>query len=812
MSSTEATPEQETALRNESGGDELGKMDSQSQLEKYPVRETVWGPFRFNWLVTFSSLALLWGVSIYCMSSPEAAMATLSEWYSECILYFTWFYIVGNPIMTFFTFYIAYRYGHIKLGPKHAEPEFSDMTYFAMLFSAGVGVGLFFFGVSEPLSHLSGNRYDSPGYHGEDEMAQWSLIITLYHWGFAAWSPYLVLAMSAGLASYSFGLPLTVRSSFYPLIGNYCWGWMGDLIDSWAIVMTVAGICTSLGLGAIQMSVGLEMLGWVEEVGDNPEVLYVAIVWVVTAFATLSVISGLNVGIRILSKAGFLLGCLILFLCFTMEKSYYLLNVIVQSTGDYLQWCIFQVPFYTDAFAGLKEGEGRASDGKSAPAEWMGWWTVFYMAWWVSWSCFVGIFIARISKNRRLRSVILGCVICPTAYAILWFGVFGGIGIRQARQAAELQALGETHYGSSDYFQSSGSENCYDVPQSDVVVNGTTTVFTNTLPGVTPVCSFDSSNSESAWFNVMNSFSYPNLDGSFAGFGQFMSGISVIALAIYFITSSDSGSLVVDTLASNGSEKHHWVQRVFWAFTEGAVATGLLLAGGNDALRSLQAASIVFGLPFNLFLIFMCYGIVKMCRTLEARGNDEGITDARRILPDKDWTLPLCGGVFNVMEYVLSFGRISEEMQGFGVVPDSREVTGFFFNLLLPFVSLNTIYGALDPGNHRYIHRVLATSVYTLLFLAWIALFICGTINKGFTAFAWTAFFANSCILTSLRMDVRSKFGLDGNIAGDFIASFLYPQGLLQMQIQILGEDDEAGEEGEDKPLASTHEQTEHMA
>lgn len=274
---------------------------------------------------------------------------------------------------------------------------------------------------------------------------------------------------------------------------------------------------------------------------------------------------------------------------------------------------------------------------------------------------------ARISKNRKLRSVIVGCVICPTIYAILWFGTFGGIGIRQARQAAELQALGETHYGSSDYFQSSGSEKtCYDVPQSDVVVNGTT-VFTNTLPGVTPVCLFDSNNSESAWFNVMNSFSFPNGDSSFAGFGPFLSGISIIALAIYFVTSSDSGSLVVDTLASNGSLKHHWSQRVFWAFTEGAVATGLLMAGGNDALTSLQAASIVFGLPFNFFLIFMCYGIIKMCRVLEARGSDEGMTDARVLLPDKDWTLHLCGGVFNVIEWVLSFGHISKELQGPGV-------------------------------------------------------------------------------------------------------------------------------------------------
>jgi len=261
-------------------------------------------------------------------------------------------------------------------------------------------------------------------------------------------SPYLMMALSAGLGSFCFGLPLTVRSTFFPILGKYAWGWIGDLIDGWSIVMTVAGVCTSLGLGVIQMNAGMRNLGWIEDAVSDTTV-NIAIIWVITAFATVSVVSGLDKGIKTLSVTGFSLGCLILFLCFVMEKSYYQLNVLVQSTGYYLQWCIFQLPFFTDAFGSLEEGEGRASDGNTAPAGWMGWWTVFYMAWWVAWSCFVGLFIARISKNRSLRSVIVGVFICPTIYGLIWFSVFGGIGLRQERQARELEVLGQVHFNDS---------------------------------------------------------------------------------------------------------------------------------------------------------------------------------------------------------------------------------------------------------------------------------------------------------------------------------------------------------------------------
>mmetsp|Transcript_20322 Transcript_20322/g.39118 ORF Transcript_20322/g.39118 Transcript_20322/m.39118 type:complete len:830 (-) Transcript_20322:178-2667(-) len=766
----------------------------------FPMRETVislgsGGELRFNWFVSLFGLAFLWGISIYCMVEPDKAKVTLDEWFAETIQYFTWFYIVGNPIMTFFIFWLAYRYGNIKLGHKDAEPEFSDMSYFAMLFSAGVGVGLFFYGVSEPLWHQNSNYFSEAGYRSQDEIDQWALEITLYHWGFAGWSPYIMIAICCGLASYAFDLPLTVRSCFYPIFGEYIWGWIGDAIDGWSVVMTVAGVCTSLGLGVIQITTGLQRLEWVDPTKTELTGVYVAIIWIVTAFATISVVTGLKMGIKFLSVLGFSLGCLILFLCFVMEKSYYLMNLLVQTTGFYMQWSIFQVPFWTDSFGSLNPGEGRSVDGNSSETWWIGAWTVFYMAWWVAWACFVGLFIARISKNRTIRSVVFGVFLAPTAYAIIWFSFMGGIGLRQARQALELEKLGTDFFQDAAHYQSDSSEFCYDVPQEDVYVDGVEDpIFVNTLPGITPVCKFDTTSSPAAWFNVMYSYSYPGTgpDGNFGGFGQFLSGLSIFTLAIYFITSSDSGSLVVDTLASNGAEEHHWLQRVFWAFTEGGVATGLLVAGGSDALGALQAASIVFGLPFNFLIIIMCWCILVMCRTLEEHGQANENMDARLFMPKKTWKMPVYGGICNVMEVLFSFGNINKTLQASGLTaPTAQHFVGFAKNALFPFVTLYSVYSAIDLKGKNKVTNIIGTLSYAALHVGWIVLFICGTINYGFVALAWTMFFTNTCILISVRMTLRGMIGISGNIVGDFVAcSFLYPQALLQMEIQLAAEGD----------------------
>lgn len=292
-----------------------------------------------------------------------------------------------------------------------------------------------------------------------------------------------------------------------------------------------------------------------------------------------------------------------------------------------------------------------------------------------------------------------------------------------------------------------------------------------------------------------HSFTYPPVsetDADFAGFGQFMTGLSIFTLAIYFITSSDSGSLIVDTLASNGAEEHHWIQRVFWAFTEGAMATGLLVAGGNDALSALQTASIVFGLPFNLFIFFMCSSINKMCKTLEEANATNKHIDHTLLLPDKAWQMPVFGGVFDSVEFILSkidflfCVRRAENALPVALFPATAQIIGFLKNLVFPFVSVYSICSSIDPQGEHIKVNLLRTFAYGVIHFVWIALFACGSINGGFTAFGWTAFFLNATILTSLRLNVRGKLGVDGNIVGDFIAgSLLYPQALLQMETQL---------------------------
>jgi len=757
----------------------------ESPSREFPLRQVTFGPICFNPAVSLIGLVPLWVLAGYCINSPDNASNLLNQWFDTVIDLFTWFYIVANPVLTFFIVWVAYRYGHIKLGKKDDEPEFSNTTYFAMIFSAGVGVGLFFYGVSEPLWHREpDNYYSNAGYHSQNEIDQYSLVITLYHWGFAGWSPYLVVAIACGLASYQFGLPMTIRSTFYPMLGEYTWGWMGDLIDGYSIVMTVAGVCTSLGLGTIQIIAGCQDLGWVDPDREDLTPVFVILIWIITVAATISVVSGLSVGIKTLAQIGFALGNIILFLCFTMEKTDYLLNLLVQTTGVYLQNNIFQIPFWTDAFGALNEGEGRAVDGNSSASWFIGAWTVFYMAWWVAWACFVGMFIARISKNRTLREVIVSVFLCPTIYALVWFSFMGGIGLRQQRQAMELQKVGEASFGDAGHFLVDGSEFCFDVPQQDVMVNGTS-VFANLVPGITPVCLFDRSNDAQSWFNVMNSFSFPD-DNDFGGFGPFLSGLSIFTLAIYFITSSDSGSLVVDTLASNGASDHHWIQRVFWAVTEGAVACGLLVAGQKKALQALQAASIVIGLPFNLFLFVMCITIVQMCNAIEKNENEDN-PDPKMLVPTEKqtWSMPLFGGIFNIFECIFSFGLHNQTRKEKGMhQPVVGDITHFIVALTLPFYPLYMIYTSdvINPKQKNNCVSLLSTAVYAICFVAWIVVFVLGATNRGFVAFGWTLFFTNAFILTSLRMQFRKVLGYKGNFVGDITASsFLYPQALYQM-------------------------------
>lgn len=315
--------------------------------------------------------------------------------------------------------------------------------------------------------------------------------------------------------------------------------------------------------------------------------------------------------------------------------------------------------------------------------------------------------------------------------------------------------------------------------------NGTV-IFENNLPGITPVCLFDTSDSTSAWFNVMYSFSYPDSDG-FKGFGGFLSGLSLVAITIYFVTSSDSGSLVVDHLSANGHEEHHALQRVFWAVTEGAVATALLVAGGTEALDALQAASIVFGLPFNLFLFFMMISTVKMCQIAEWQDKHGGSESDFAPPEERSFIMPVFGGVLNIMEFIVSGGQVHPERVEKGMdLPSMFQIREFFIGAILPFWSYYRCLAAMGEEVYGAAMRVFLTSIYTVLHFAWILMFIFTYRNDGFVAFGFTAFFINGCMLAALRMEVREHYGLEGNPIGDFIcSSFGYPQVFTQMLQQF---------------------------
>jgi len=647
-----------------------------------------------------------------------------------------------------------------------------------MIFAAGVAVGLFVYGVSEPLWHRGSHWYATGKYHTQDEIDMFAINLTVTNWGFTAWAPYLVVAVAMGLAGHRFKLPMTFRSCFYPILGDYTWGWIGDIIDGFTIVISVAGVCTSLGLGAIQIVAGFQFLGWVDEDLDaeTESNIQNLTIWVITAIATASVISGLHAGVVLLSQLAFGLGMLLLFMVIAMDNTKFILNLMVQEIGYYFQWSVLELNFWTDAFAQLREGEGRSVDDQAGSATWMNGWMIFYQAWWVSWSAFVGLFVARISRGRTLGEVIGYSLIAPALYCIIWFCTLGGVGIRQARQAEELQKLGEDFYNDATYFQVPDNEYCFDVPQETVVLQNNTVIFENHLMGVTPVCMLNPNDSSAAAYNVLYSFSFPNDFDT--GYGPTLTVLFIIGLAIYFATSSDSGSLIVDHLASNGRMHHHWLQRLFWAVTEGAVATALLSAGGSSALSAVQAASVIAGLPFSVMLVYLLETIWVMCEQADASDTAEF-----EFSKQAQFSMPIVGGVFNVMEMILSLGQVNAKRVEKGMhFPTNAQIVGFMEGLFLPFVSLYKILNATTPRATG--QNALVVVAYGVCYVAWICLFVWTSQKPGLRAWAWAAFLTCGTILAAIRNSFRVKFNIKSNVIADFIGStIMWPQVLTQMAL-----------------------------
>lgn len=442
-----------------------------------------------------------------------------------------WFFVLCVNVFLIFVIYLAFsKYGDLRIGGKNAKPEFKTLSWFAMLFSAGMGIGLLFWSIAEPINHFMTPPLAEGG---TPEAAKEAMNFTFLHWGLHAWGIYALVGLSLAYFTYSHGLPLTIRSVFYPVLGDKIYGKRGDIIDIFAVLATLFGLATSLGLGVQQIAAGLAHVFGLSS-GLTTQVILIG---GITAIATVSVVLGVDKGVKFLSEWNMRIAIVLLLLVVILGPTIFIFQSFVQNTGSYL-YSFLEISSWTESYTG---------------ENWQNAWTVFYWGWWIAWSPFVGMFIARISKGRTIREFVLGVLIVPSLITFFWISAFGSTSIQEA------------------------------------------------LMGDQTIINAVDENVATALFVFLEN--YP--------FAVVLNIIGVVLIAGFFVTSSDSGSLVIDSLTSGGKIDAPVGQRVFWAVAEGTVAAVLLIGGG---LQALQTASIVTGLPFAFILLFMCYSLYQGVR------------------------------------------------------------------------------------------------------------------------------------------------------------------------------------------------------
>ena len=478
-------------------------------------------------------------VTLVFQAEAEPFFGSLRGWLTSNLYWF--FLSAGNIFVLVCLFLIVSPLGRVRLGGTEATPDFSYLGWFSMLFAAGMGIGLMFYGVSEPLSHFgsalggtvseNGVRTDWAPLGGAADDTQAAIRLgmaaTIYHWALHPWAVYSVLALGLALFSFNKGLPLTVRSIFYPVLGERVWGWPGHVIDILAIFATLFGLATSLGIGASQAAAGL---GYLFNLPDG-NTMQILLIIGITLLALISVVAGLEAGVQRLSQINMVLAALLMLFVIIVGPTLAIVTGFFTNLASYLQ----HLP-------ALANPVGR-EDGNFAQG-----WTAFYWAWWISWSPFVGMFIARVSRGRTVREFLISVLLIPSGACVLWMTVFGTTAISQ------------------------------------FVRNG----YTAAAEAALPLQLF-------AMLDIMP-------------LAQLTSLIGIVLVIVFFVTSSDSGSLVIDTISAGGKVESPTPQRVFWCTFEGLVAIALILGGG---LVALQAMAVSTGFPFTIVLLVACWSLVK---------------------------------------------------------------------------------------------------------------------------------------------------------------------------------------------------------
>ena len=495
---------------------------------------------------------LLVGVTILF---PEYMESLFGELQQNLINTAGWFYVLSVAgILVAVVYLCVSRHGHIKLGPDHAEADYSQLSWLAMLFSAGMGIGLMFFGVAEPVMHYVAPPTADPY---SVEATREALKMTFFHWGLHGWAIYAVVALILAYFSFRHNLPLTLRSAFHPLIGDKIHTWRGDIIDTFAVISTIFGVTTSLGFGVMQINSGLNYLFDIE-VAQSVQLMIIVFI---IALALISVCSGLDKGIKRLSQLNMLMAVGLLLFVLIAGPSIFLLQALVQNTGAYLSDIVHNT---FNLFAYQK-------------TDWLGGWTIFYWAWWLAWSPFVGMFIARISRGRTIREFLIGVLFIPSGFTFAWMTFFGN------------SAIDLIH-----------------------------------VQGVTQLADTVATDSSLALFAFLESLP----------FSQIVSFIGLIMVIIFFVTSCDSGAMVVDMLSSYGENNTPLWQRFYWTLGIGVVATILLLNGG---LSALQTMSIVSALPFTVVLIIAIYGMFTALRIESTKQQSMNVAMQSPTTSSGDW-------------------------------------------------------------------------------------------------------------------------------------------------------------------------------
>ncbi|SIQ74515.1 BCCT family transporter [Marinobacterium stanieri] len=523
---------------------DVNPIDTDYQIGQDNIVVNV-GPFGLdihNRVFAISGLAVVAFVilTLAFQTQVEPMFTGLRNWLTGNL---DWFFIGAANIFVIICFVLIFTpLGRVRLGGTEAQPDYGYLGWFSMLFAAGMGIGLMFFGVSEPMSHTlssfggtslgeNGLRTDwAPlGAAGGDQEAarQLGMAATIFHWALHPWAIYAVMALGLALFSFNKGLPLTIRSVFYPLLGERVWGWPGHIIDILAVLATLFGLATSLGFGASQAASGLNYLFDIP-LGDTTQILLVI---GITAIALVSVLAGLDAGVKRLSEINMILAVLLLLFVIFVGPTLLILTGFFESLWAY----ITNLP-------ALSNPVGR-EDSNFASG-----WTAFYWAWWISWSPFVGMFIARVSRGRSVREFIIAVLLVPSTACVLWMSVFGGTAI--------------------DLYFTEG--------------------YTALKEAALPL----------QLFTMLDALPL----------AQITSFIAIVLVVVFFVTSSDSGSLVIDVIAAGGKVDAPTPQRVFWCTFEGLVAIALILGGG---LAALQAMAVSTGLPFTLVLLMAAFSMVK---------------------------------------------------------------------------------------------------------------------------------------------------------------------------------------------------------